>query len=91
MEEDFQRVFGEGTTGVREREIGEEAVRARARKTEMIPSQKELEERNLDHGVFRSWCPPLCERESGVVWACEKGTERTRLADDRRRLHVHAQ
>ena len=54
MEEDFQRVFGEGTKEVVEREIGEEAVRARARKTGAVPSQKEVEEHNLDHGVFRS-------------------------------------
>ena len=57
MEEDFQRVFGESTREVVEREIGEEAVRARARKTEAVPSQREVEEHNLDHGVFRSRCP----------------------------------
>ena len=57
MEEDFQRALGEGTKEVVEREIGEEAVRARARKTGAVPSQKEVEEHNLDHGVFRSWCP----------------------------------
>ena len=34
MEEEFQRVFRESTREVVEREIGEEAVRARARKTE---------------------------------------------------------
>ena len=48
MEEDFQRVFGEGTKEVVEREIGEEAVRAKARKTGAAPSQKEVEEHNLD-------------------------------------------
>ena len=32
-------------------------MRARARKTEIVPSDKEVEERNLDHAVFRSWCP----------------------------------
>ena len=57
MEEEFQRVFGQSTREVVEREIGEEAVRARARKTEAVPSQREVEEHNLDHGVFRSWCP----------------------------------
>ena len=36
---------------------GEEAAGARARKTEAAPSQREVGERNLDHGVFRSWCP----------------------------------
>ena len=57
MEEEFRRVFGESSKEVVEREIGEEAVRARARKTEAVPSQREAEEHNLDHGVFRSWCP----------------------------------
>ena len=57
MEEEFRRVFGESTKEVVEREIGEEAVRARAMKTEAVPSQREVEEHNLDHGVFRSWCP----------------------------------
>ena len=33
MEEEFRRVFGEISKEVVEREIGEEAVRARARKT----------------------------------------------------------
>ncbi len=60
MEEEFRTVFGESTEEVLEQErrdeIGEEAVRARARKT-AVPSQREVEERSLDHGVFRSWCP----------------------------------
>ena len=56
MEEEFRKEFGEGTKETVEREIGEEAVRARARKTEPVPSQREVEEHNLDHGVFRSWC-----------------------------------
>ena len=57
MEEEFRRVFGESSKEVVEREVGEEAVRARARTTEVAPSQREVEEHNLDHGVFRSWCP----------------------------------
>ena len=76
MEGEFRRVFGESSKEVVERELEEEAVRARARKTETVPSQKEVEEHNLDHGVFRSWRPH-----------CVKG----RRADDRVRLHVHAQ
>ncbi len=54
MEDEFRRLFGEGTKEVVEREIGEEAVPARARKTEAVPSQREVEEHNLDHGVFRN-------------------------------------
>ena len=57
MEEESQRVTSEDTKEAPEKEAGEEAVRARARKTEAVPSQKEVEEHNLDHGVFRSWCP----------------------------------
>ncbi len=54
-------MFGESAEEVVEREIrsdvGEEAVRARARKTDAVPSEKEVEERNLDHAVFRSRRP----------------------------------
>ena len=61
MEEEFRRVFGESAEEVVERErrgeVGEEAVRARARKTGAVPSEKEVEEHNLDHAAFRSWCP----------------------------------
>ena len=57
MEEELRRASGEGTGEVVEKEMGEEAVRARARKTEAVPSQREVDEHNLDHGVFRSWCP----------------------------------
>ena len=38
-------------------EVGAEAVRTRARRTEIVPSAREVEEHNLDHAVFRSWCP----------------------------------
>ena len=50
MEDEFRRVFGESSKEVVEREAGEEAARARARKTEAVPSQRE-------DAVFRSWCP----------------------------------
>ena len=35
----------------------EEAVGARARRTDAVPSAREVEEHNSDHAVFRSWCP----------------------------------
>ena len=38
-------------------EVGEEATRTKARRTEIVPSMREVEEHNLDHAVFRSWCP----------------------------------
>ncbi len=61
MEEKFRRVFGENSEKAVERErqgdVGEEAARARARKAGIVPSGLEVEEGNLDHAVFRSWCP----------------------------------
>ena len=61
MEVEFRRAFGGSTGEVVEREmrgdVGEEAVRARARKTGAVPSEKEVEEHNLDSAVFRSWRP----------------------------------
>ena len=70
MEEEFQRVFGESTEEVFERErrgdVGEEAVRARARKTGAMPCEKEVEARNLDRAAFRSWCEGRAESHGHV-------------------------
>ncbi len=59
MEEEFRRVFGEGTEEVVERDrqggVGEETVRARASKAETVSSEREVEEHNFDHAVFRGW------------------------------------
>ena len=52
----FKKVFGKSIKETL-REASEEGVAARARKTGAVPSQREGEEHNLDHGVFRSWCP----------------------------------
>ncbi len=52
----FKRVLGESveeTLG----EASDEGVVARARKVEAAPNKKEVEDRSLDHAVFRSWCP----------------------------------
>ena len=84
MEEEFKGVLGESSKEVVEREIGEEAVRARAMKTETVPSQKEVEEHNLDHGVFRSWCPHCVKG-----WA--KSHEHVRRVQGEGGLHVHSQ
>ncbi len=51
MEEEKREDRGES-----EKEV-EEAVRARAGRTEAAPSAREVEEHDLDHAVFRSWCP----------------------------------
>ncbi len=42
----------------------EEAARARARRTEAVPSQTEVEEHSLDHAAFRSWCPHRVKRRA---------------------------
>ncbi len=55
-EEMFEKVFCQ-SVGETLRETGEEGIAARARKAEAAPGKEEAEERNLDHAVFRSWCP----------------------------------
>ena len=68
-EEEFRRAFGESAEKVVAREmrgeVGEEAVRARARKTGAVPSEREVEEHNLDHAAFRSWCPHCVKGRAG--------------------------
>ncbi len=39
-------------------------MRASARRVETVPSEREVEEHNLDHGVFRSWCPHCVKRRA---------------------------
>ena len=36
---------------------GEELVKPRFRKNAEEPTQEEVDEHNIDHGVFRAWCP----------------------------------
>ncbi len=65
VEEEFSRVFGDSAKEVVDQEergeVGHYAARARARKTEAGPSQRDAQARNLDHVVFRIWCPH-CEK-----------------------------
>ncbi len=35
----------------------EETEKSKVRETESVPSAKEVEEHNVDHAVFRRWCP----------------------------------
>ena len=35
----------------------EQVEKSRVRETESVPSAKEVEEHNVDHAVFRRWCP----------------------------------
>jgi hypothetical protein len=59
VEEMLARVFEESGEDTLEglKETREEASQARTRRKEAVPSAKEVEEHNLDHSVFRSWCP----------------------------------
>ncbi len=79
MEEEFRRVFGESSEEVVQRErqgdAGEEAVRTRARKVEMVPSSKEVEERSVDHAVFRNWCPHCVKTKAESYGHVRKGRD----------------
>ncbi len=52
------------------KETGEEGVAARASKVESAPSKKEVEDRNLDHAVFRGWCPHCIGQQDGDGEGC---------------------
>ena len=81
MEEEFRGAFGESAEGVarkeREEGAGEEAARARARCVETVPSAKEVEELNLDYGIYRMLAPSLCEGVSRGIRTCSRGDWRT--------------
>ncbi len=68
MDEQFRRGPGERAEEAVARErrgdVGEEAARARAIKTGAVPSDKEVEERNLGHAAFRSWRPHRVKRRA---------------------------
>ncbi len=53
--------------------VGEEAVRARARKADIAPSDREVEEHDLDRAaVFRSWCLRCVKGRRSRVGARER-------------------
>jgi hypothetical protein len=56
---DHQAGVSEWSKGGREEKDrqAEDAARARASKTEAVPSAKDVEEHNVDSAVFRSWRP----------------------------------
>ena len=51
LEDEYERIFGERA------DVSEEAQRAKFRSVESVPLQIEVDEHNIDHAVFRSWCP----------------------------------
>ncbi len=91
MEEEFRTVLGESSKEVVEREIGEEAVRARARKTEALPRPERGGGAQLGPRSVQELVPALCERKGGITWARDEGAERGRGADKGAGLHAHAQ
>ena len=55
----------EASAGEKEEEdTAEEGVVAKSRRTEILPSAREIEEHNIDRGVFRQWSP-RCFRGRG--------------------------
>ncbi len=90
-EDDYQVGVEEEREKEEEKEAGE-AVRARAWRPDAVPSEREVEKRNnLDHAVFRSWCPHCAKGESGGVGrAREESAQRGRGADCGVGLHAHA-
>ena len=53
-------------------------MRTKARSTETVPSAREVEEHNLDHAVFRSWCPHCVKgRAEAYGHKTEKDKERS--------------
>ena len=54
-----------------EREVGEESSKPKVRNAEAVPSEREVEEHNVDHGVFRSWCPH-CVKDRAKAYGHKK-------------------
>jgi hypothetical protein len=74
-EEMFKKVFGESVEETL-REMSEEGFGARARKVEVVPRKKEVEEHNLDHAVFRSWCPHCVKGRAEAYGHKKRGGDR---------------
>ena len=53
---------------------GQEGVRPKVRRAPDDPTQDEIDEHNIDHGVFRSWCPH-CVRGGAVAYGHKKKKE----------------
>ena len=71
VDEEMEDV-GDGEGGV-----AEEVVAPKVRKVVAEPTEQEVEEHNVDHAVFRSWCPH-CVKGKGVSYGhrrVEEGSE----------------
>ena len=49
-----------------------EELRVRVRKTEAVPSDREVDEHNVDHATFRAWCPH-CVKGRGEAYGHPRG------------------
>ena len=56
----------------REREEQSEEHRVRMRSTEAVPSEREVDEHNVDHATFRAWCPH-CVKGRGEAYGHPRG------------------
>ena len=57
---------------------GQEGVRPTVRRAPDDPTQDEIDEHNIDHGVFRSWCPH-CVRGRAVAYGHKNKKTEQRL------------
>ncbi len=88
-EEMLKRVFGESAEETF-RGTSEEGVGARARKVEAVPSKKVVEGHNLDHVVFRNWCPHCGKGRAEACGHQKERRRRRRCTDGEFGLHVHS-
>ncbi len=89
-EETFEKVFGQSVEETL-KETCEEGFTARSRKVEALPSRKQVEERNVDHAVSRSWRPHCCVTGRAEAYGHEETRRRRRSSNDELGLYSHAQ
>ncbi len=73
-EEMFEQVFGQSIEETLS-ETSEEGVSARARKVKAAPNKKEVVGYNLDHAMFRSWCPHCMKGRAEAYGHRKRGGE----------------
>ena len=49
-----------------ETQEGDEGVKVKYRRTDEEPTAREVEEHNMDHAKFRSWCPHCVKGKAGA-------------------------
>ena len=71
-DEDDGRVRSEDEEGE-----GNEGTRPMMRRAPDDPTQEEIDEHNVDHGVFRSWCPH-CVKGRAAAYGHRKGKNKSK-------------